>query len=133
VALRAAGGWGNIRLPRNDGWIEFLNNVKYPPSLVFWSISLGIALLLLSLLCRLPEKVKSAWSPLIVFGQTPLFFYLVHFYVFALCGVAVFREATSLQGAYVVWAVVLAALYPACAWYRRFKFSKGPGSLWRLL
>ncbi len=54
VALRAAGGWGNIRLPRDGSWIEFLNNVKYPPSLVFWTMSLGIGLLLLALLIRLP-------------------------------------------------------------------------------
>ena len=33
--LREAGGWGNIRPQRDLGWIEFLNNVKYPPSLVF--------------------------------------------------------------------------------------------------
>ncbi len=35
LALRAAGGWGNIRLPRDAGWIEFFNKVKYPPSAVF--------------------------------------------------------------------------------------------------
>jgi uncharacterized membrane protein len=132
VALRAAGGWGNIRLPRDSGWIEFLNNVKYPPSLVFWTISLGIGLLLLALLVRLPEKVKSDRSPLIVFGQTPLFFYVAHFYFFAICAFAFFREAASLEGMYLVWAAVLVALYPVCAWYRRFKMAKPRESLWRL-
>ena len=132
VALREAGGWGNIRLPRDAGWIEFLNNVKYPPSLVFWTMSLGIALLLLALLIRLPEKVKSERSPLIVFGQTPLFFYLAHLYLLAVCGFAFFREPASLQGAYWVWAAVLVTLYPACAWYRRFKMSRPRESLWRL-
>jgi hypothetical protein len=37
--------------------------------------------LLLALPIRLPAKVKSQHSPLIVFGQTPLFFYLAHFYL----------------------------------------------------
>ncbi|MBI3679937.1 MAG: DUF1624 domain-containing protein [Acidobacteria bacterium] len=132
LALRAAGGWGNIRQPRDAGWIEFLNNVKYPPSLVFWTTSLGIALLLLALLIRLPEKVKSEQSPLIVFGQTPLFFYLTHFYLLTICSFVFFREAASLEGAYLVWAAVLVALYPVCAWYRRFKMTRPRESLWRL-
>ena len=132
IALRAYGGWGNIRPPRDSGWIEFLNNVKYPPSLVFWTMSLGTALLLLALLVRLPQKVNSARSPLIVFGQTPLFFFFAHLYLLALCGLVLFREAASLESAYLVWAAALVALYPACAWYRRFKMSRPRNSLWRL-
>jgi len=132
VALRAAGGWGNIRLPRDGSWIEFLNNVKYPPSLVFWTMSLGLGLLLLALLIRLPEPVKSDRSPLIVFGQTPLFFYVAHFVLLAVCAFAFFGEPASLEGAYLVWAVLLVALYPLCAWYRRFKMTKPRESLWRL-
>lgn len=132
VVLRAAGGWGNIRLPRDNSWIEFLNNVKYPPSLVFWTMSLGLALLLLALLIRLPERVKADRSPLIVFGQTPLFFFIAHLYVLAALGFAFFREAASLEGAYGVWATVLVLLYPLCTWYRKFKFAKPRESLWRL-
>lgn len=134
IGLRAAGGWGNIRLPRDSGWIEFLNNVKYPPSLVFWTMSLGIDLVLAGLLMRLPDWVKAAQSPLMVFGQTPLFFYLTHFHLLTLLAFLFFRtEAASLEGAYVVWALVLVALYPACRWYRTFKMSKPAESLWRLL
>jgi uncharacterized membrane protein len=132
VALRAAGGWGNIRPPRDAGWIEFLNNVKYPPSLVFWTISVGLNLLLLALLLRLPEKLRSERSPLIVFGQTPLFFYVAHFYLLALCAFSLFQEAASLETAYLVWALALVALYPACAWYRRFKLGRPRESLWHL-
>ena len=132
LALRAAGGWGNIRLPRDPGWIEFLNNVKYPPSLVFWTMSLGLDLLLLAILLRLPEKLLAVRSPLIVFGQTPLFFYLAHFWLLALCSFAFFREAASLEVAYIVWAAVLVALYPVCARYRSFKLGKPRESLWRM-
>lgn len=132
VALRAAGGWGNIRLPRDGSWIEFLNNVKYPPSLVFWAIELGIVLLLLGLLGRLGGTLLSARSPLIVFGQTPLFFYIVHFWLLAICAFALFREPSSLEGIYPVWLGVLAVLYPVCMWYRRFKLSKPRESFWRL-
>lgn len=132
VALRVAGGWGNIRTPRDSGWIEFLNNVKYPPSLVFLCFSLGINLVLLGVLIRLPERFRSGRSPLLVFGQTPLFFYIAHFYLLILCAFVFFKEAASLEGAYVVWAVLLVGLYPLCAWYRRFKMSKPRESLWRM-
>jgi len=127
VALRMYGGWGNIRPPRDAGWIEFLNNVKYPPSLVFLSLSIGVDLLLLALLIRLPRK-----APLVVFGQTPLFFYLAHFYLLLGIAFAFFREAASLEMAYVIWAAVIVALYPVCIWYRNFKMAKPPESLWRM-
>ena len=127
VALRAADGWGNIRPPRDAGWIEFLNNVKYPPSLVYWLLSLGTNLSLLALLTRLPAR-----NPLIVFGQTPLFFYLAHLYLLTALAFAFFRQPVSLEPSYLVWAAVVAALYPACVWYRGFKISKPPESLWRL-
>jgi uncharacterized membrane protein len=132
IAVRAAGGWGNIRPPRDSGWIEFLNNVKYPPSLVFWTMSLGIDLLLLALLIHLPKWVKSERSPLIVFGQTPLFFYLLHFYLLTICAFFFFRHAAPLEGAWLVWVVLLVALYPVCDWYRRLKMSKPADSIWRL-
>lgn len=132
LTLRAAGGWGNIRLPRDGSWIEFLNNVKYPPSFVFFTLFVGIDLLLLALLVRLPASWKSERSPLIVFGQTPLFFYLTHFYLLALCAVVFFKEASSLEFAYVMWAAVLVVLYPVCAWYRGFKLTKPRDSLWRM-
>ncbi|MFN7939757.1 MAG: heparan-alpha-glucosaminide N-acetyltransferase domain-containing protein [Bryobacteraceae bacterium] len=132
IALRAAGGWGNIRPPRDSGWIEFLNNVKYPPSLVFWTMSVGLNLLLLALLIRLPERIKAESSPLMVFGQTPLFFYLAHFYLLMIGGFIFFKEAGSLEQAYLGWAIVLIGLYPICAWYRKFKLSKPRESLWRM-
>ena len=132
VALRVYGGWGNIRPPRDSGWIEFLNNVKYPPSLVFWCMSLGIDLVLLAAIFRLPDSWKAPRSPLVVFGQTPLFFYLAHFYLLTLCAFVFFPVAASLEMAYVAWAAVLVALYPLCAWYRGFKMAKPAESLWRL-
>jgi len=33
---------------------------------------------------------------------------------------------------YLVWAVVVSVLYPACAAYARFKFAKPSTSLWRM-
>jgi hypothetical protein len=106
--------------------------VKYPPTFLFWAMFLGNNLLVLALLVRLPERIKSYRSPLIVFGQTPLFFYVVHFYLLALCAFIFYREPAPLEGIYPVWAIMLLALYPLCAWYRRFKMTKASASVWRL-
>ncbi len=133
VALRAMGGWGNIRPARDGGWIEFLNNVKYPPSAVFLAMSVGIDLLLLGLLARLPAWWKRAGSPLVVFGQTPLFFYAAHFAVLGVLAFTFFREPGSLEMAWGMWAVALVVLYPLCQWYRRFKMGKPRESAWRML
>jgi uncharacterized membrane protein len=133
IAIREAGGWGNIRLPRDESWIEFFNNVKYPPSLVFLLITLGTNLVVLGILKYLPPFVKSPGSPWIVFGQTPLFFYIVHFAVLTVLAFLFFKEAASLQIALLTWPVVLLILYPLCVSYRRFKLSKPNESLWRIL
>lgn len=132
VSVRAFGGWGNIVAARDTSWIEFFNNVKYPPSLVFWTLSVGVNLLLLAVLMRLPAAFTSGRSPLMVFGQTPLFFYILHFYALEAFAVTFFEEAAPLEMTYVIWIVLLAILYPVCAWYRRFKLQKPAESLWRL-
>lgn len=129
IALRAAGGWGNLRVPRDAGWIEFLNNVKYPPSAVFWALSLGVNLLILATLLRWPRAVV---QPLKVFGQTPLFFYFAHLYLLFAAGYLFFPEAGSLAQAWLAWAIALLCLYPLCHWFLRFKQATPIDSWWRL-
>ena len=90
-------------------------------------------LLVLAVLIRLPDGWKADWSPLIVFGQTPLFYYLAHFYFLMMCGFLFFREAGSIGDLYLMWVVTLVVLYPVCAVYRRFKLGKPRESLWRML
>jgi uncharacterized membrane protein len=132
LVLRAVGGPGNLALPRDNSWIEFLNNVKYPPSLVFWTLSVGTSLLLLAALERLPALYQSPRSPLLVFGQTPLFYYIVHFYVLTALALLFFPQAAPLETAYAMWLVVLVIMYPLCLAYRHWKMKKPPESLWRL-
>jgi hypothetical protein len=50
LALRAGGGFGNLRPPRDGSWIEFLNFIKYPPALTFSLSMLGVNLMLLALM-----------------------------------------------------------------------------------
>lgn len=128
--VRALGGHvaGNIRPPAGPGWIDFLNVVKYPPSLVFVLFSLGADLILLFLFSR----VERWTGVLAVFGRSPLFFYAAHLYLYGLIGFLFFPNGITIAAMYPVWLVGLIILYAACAGYGRFKHDRPPQSLWRL-
>ncbi len=59
--------------------MSFFNVTKYPPSLLFLALTLGIGLLLLLAFERAGHK---RWIGLLaMFGAAPMFFYLLHLYV----------------------------------------------------
>ncbi|WP_369058327.1 heparan-alpha-glucosaminide N-acetyltransferase domain-containing protein [Caulobacter sp. 73W] len=121
--------------------MSFLNVTKYPPSLLYVLATLGVSLLLSLALERLkgfPAKV------LLAFGRTPLFTYVLHLYILHLSALAIAAAmgfdpmimvnfvvdpsravkagwGFSLAGAYVAWALTLAALYPLSAWFAGVK------------
>ena len=128
--IRLQGGFGNLHPPSNLGWIALLNVTKYPPSLAFLLLTLGVNLVLLWMLAKIGEKKGS--SRLVVFGQAALFFYIIHLYLYSLLSLVIGR-ATSLGFMYGLWAISILCLYPVCNWYREFKQRKDVGSLWRLL
>ena len=111
----------------------FVNNVKYPPSITFLLLALGIDLSLLFAFSKSAlAPLTDSRSPLLVFGTTPLFFYLVHLYLYGLIGRTWFPEGTpSVPAMYPWWLVGLVILYPLCWLYRRFKNSQAPNSIWR--
>jgi uncharacterized membrane protein len=121
--------------------LSFLNTTKYPPSLLYILMTLGPALLFLAfaekLLNRLGEK-------LLVFGRVPMFYYIIHIYVIhALAMIAAaatgFKWSDmvltawvsmnkqlkgygySLLVVYLIWIVLVLALYPLCKWYDNYK------------
>ena len=114
--------------PIGDGVIGWLTVTKYPPSGAFFSLMLGLDLVVLAVLARWPAR---GLAPLEVFGRAPFFFYLAHLWVFGTLS-WVFPSGASLAVMYLVWAVAVLALYPACAWYGRFKFAKPAASVWRM-
>lgn len=117
----------------------FLNVSKYPPSLMYVLVTLGIAMLIALVLERLgptPQRI------LLAFGRTPLFTYVAHIYLVHLLAIAVWAIAGhpvttlvnflgdpqrhlgvgfSLPLAYLMWLVMLALLYPAAAWFASVK------------
>ncbi len=123
-------------------FLSFINVNKYPPSLHYALVMLGIALLLLRALENI--KFRGVGSVFITFGRVPLFFYILHLYIihtFALLGAPfdnhpwhaliitpnTFQNQTlanygySLGLVYAVWIFVLSMLYPLCLWYMEYK------------
>jgi uncharacterized membrane protein len=131
VLVRSFGSFGNLNIVA-PGWMGFLNVVKYPPSLSFLAITLAINLILIALWRRLESTFQNRFNPFLVFGRTPLFFYLLHLWLYAFFGLP-FREGSSLVTMYLIWLLGLAVLYPLCFLYARFKNGKPVTSLWRFL
>jgi uncharacterized membrane protein len=151
VVLRALNGygdpapWATQSSPAYTA-LSFLNTTKYPPSLDFLLMTLGPALLALAWFDRLDLKPS---NPLVVFGRVPLFYFVIHFYAahaaavflafvrYGAGGLAfVFHPVPSMGGprelfpapfgydlwvAYLVWALVVLALYPACLRFAEIK------------
>ncbi len=127
--------------------LSFLRCTKYPPSLDFLLMTLGPAILLLAWLDRFTLTMP---NPSIVFGRVPLFYFIVHFYVIHLLAVLLaflryghagfmLNPLPALGGApelypphygyelwvvYVLWATVVALLYPLCLWFARLKLRR---------
>ncbi|NNF98982.1 MAG: DUF1624 domain-containing protein [Desulfobacteraceae bacterium] len=131
--IRWLGGFGNFRPAAGSGWINFLNVVKYPPSLVFTLITLGLNFVLLYLLEVIHGVLGNWQKPLLIFGKTALFFYFTHWYLLAAFSLPFFFIRSNLLWTYLGWATGLLMLYPICARYLEFKLSTAPGSIWRLI
>jgi uncharacterized membrane protein len=126
--------------------LSFLNTTKYPPSLQFLLMTLGPALMVLSVFDRLSF---SRSNPLIVFGRVPLFYFVAHFFLAHVAIVVLtvatygtsamsymFQPVPSMGGpakafppdfgydlwvAYAVWAAIVTGLYPVCRWFAALK------------
>jgi len=129
--------------------ISFFNTTKYPPSLHFLLMTIGPALIFLSI----SEKANNRFSaPIIVIGKVPFFFYVVHLYFIhalamiylALTGGSVGEYVLSAENllsgrlssfglrteaVYVVWIFVVVLLYPVCRWYQNVK-RNNPSRWW---
>jgi uncharacterized membrane protein len=124
AAVRWFNGYGNMFLLREDSsWIQFLLVSKYPPSLSFMALELGLFCLALAGMIRLEQRIGVRKNGvLLVFGQTAMFFYLIHRVVMEglaqWCGL---RGVGTIATTYLVSIVFLIILYPLCRWYRSYK------------
>ena len=130
--VRGLNSYGNMLLLREDlSWTQWLHVSKYPPSLTYACLELGIMALLLSALMKLESALKGPIqqnNPILVFGQTALFFYLIHFIVLGILTVAtVGMKGGGLIETYAAALTTLIILYPICRWYRRYKSNHPDG------
>ncbi|KRP48181.1 Uncharacterized membrane protein [Pseudomonas libanensis] len=133
VLLRAVNGYGDKPWQAYDSGVQtlmsFFNITKYPPSLLFLALTLGIGLLVLLAFERVGHK---RWiGVLAVFGAAPMFFYLLHLYVLKILYVACAALLGLNHGNYfgfdsigAVWLAALLlplALYPPVRWFAALK------------
>ncbi len=118
----------------------FFDVEKYPPSLQFLLVTLGIVFVLWPLLSKLRGPAAAVLN---TFGAVPFFFYVLHVYlvhVLAIAANAAFGRDVSpffnylvngftgmpamqqlgfpLPGVYLAWITVVALLYPVCRWWQ---------------
>jgi uncharacterized membrane protein len=122
--VRSFRGYGDMFLHRADNsWQQWLHVSKYPPSLTYYGLELGLLALCLALLIWIEPKVGVRPNgPLLVFGQTAMFFYLVHRLVLEIPATYFgLRGFGDISTTYIIWALLLVPLYYACLWYRKVK------------
>jgi uncharacterized membrane protein len=153
LLLRAWNGYGDparwtIYPDSGRSVLSFLDTTKYPPSLLFLLMTLGPALLFLSVADRWRGV---AGDVLVVLGRVPLFYYvlhlgLIHALALAIGTLAGFEPAAFLTAwpflppgwgyglpvVFALWVAVVLALYPACRWFAAVKATR-PGRWWRYL
>jgi uncharacterized membrane protein len=145
VFIRITNSYGDPRpwLIYQNGWwtfFSFINLEKYPPSLLYLLATLGPAIIILALFdqFRAPGILI---GPLAVFGQVPLFFYMVHlFLIHAWSVISVYVEygqtpvldhsGYDLPVVYLVWLAVVVMLYPVCRWFTAFKKHRSRDHKW---
>lgn len=132
-ALRLMNGYGEAPWTSGDSWVttlmSFFNITKYPPSLLFLALTIGIGLLLLVLFERRDDS--RAIRVLAVFGAAPMFFYLLHLYVLKLLYLGCLAILGANHGAYfgfnsvlALWLMALALaviLFTPTQWFARLK------------
>lgn len=117
--------------------MSFLNVTKYPASLNFLLITLGASLLILAG----TENIKNRFfNFLIVFGRVPLFYYFIHIFILHCLAVIIggnwleflFKQQPfksvplgtyelNLWIIYLVWIILVFAMYPISKWYMNYK------------
>jgi uncharacterized membrane protein len=120
--------------------LSFFNVSKYPPSLLFTLMTQGPVLIALALTEDSSNRLARIFS---VYGRVPFFFFMVHFYlIHILTMIAVLSSGYSWEQAtddklffkfrpfdfgydlsivYLIWILIVAALYLPCRWFGAYR------------
>jgi uncharacterized membrane protein len=145
VVVRGLNVYGDPRPWSSGQPLSFLATTKYPASLSFLLMTLGPMFVLLGLVDGARGRIASVLE---TFGRVPFVYYLLHIPAIhlAACVVSLVREGAvnpwlfanhpmnpgpapdgymwSLPLLYLVWAIVVAALYLPCRWFARVRAEK---------
>jgi uncharacterized membrane protein len=137
-----AAAQGRNGAPPMPAMLAFLNTTKYPASLSFLLMTLGPIIALIPLLEGFGGAVANRIT---VFGRVPFFFYMLHIPLIHALALVVskFRLGVvspwlfanhpmgnpeppqgyvwSLPLLYLIWAIAILLLYPACGWFAALK------------
>jgi uncharacterized membrane protein len=123
--INIPGGWPLNYLTAESFTVEhFFLLAKYPPSLVFLFWTLGGMCLALALGFKLQNQpwFQKLTVPVIVFGASPLFFYVAHLYLYSIVPATLnLLNSFSLLTTLIVWFLGLIVLYPLCLRFQMIK------------
>jgi len=130
LAVRGVNAYGNMGLLREGATlVQWLHVSKYPPSLTFVALEIGVMLLCLATFTLAETRIPLREGGLLtVLGRTPMFFYLLHIPCLVLTARALKLESRlGLGWTYFSAAAVVALLYPVCRRYGRYKAAHPTG------
>jgi uncharacterized membrane protein len=110
--------------------INYLAVIKYPPSIAFVVLTMGMLSLLFWIITILKNHI--IFRPLLVFGKASLFFYFAHIYMFIFFS-KFLPHTFPLSVMYLIWLTALVLLYPLCKYYINFKLQRINSFIWRYL
>jgi uncharacterized membrane protein len=135
LVVEALDGYGNGGLVGvHDSWLRWLQVSKYPPSLGFAALELGLGLLLLGLFTLLEGRAGGAGERgvLLTLGRGALVFYVLHIVLLELLGAVLGETRFGLAVTWLAVGVLVLILLPVCGRVRAWK-ERHPTSLLRLV
>lgn len=121
--------------------VSFLDLQKYPPSLLYLLMTLGVAFLILANAEKWKGKIVDFFC---TFGRVPFFYYIIHIYLIHLLAMLLAQltgfgwsnmilttwigfapglkgYGVSLWAVYAIWIGIIFFLYPICKKYDSYK------------
>jgi uncharacterized membrane protein len=125
---------------QNSWWkniLAFIKCHKYPPSLCYLLMTIGVSIIALGFLEHAKGKLSRVF---LIYGRVPFFYYILHIYLIHLSQVAIALSmgftANDLENAfqgspgkwgfelpyvYLIWITIVALLYFPCRWFMKIK------------
>ena len=130
--VRGVDGYGNWNLHRDTtDALQWLHVSKYPPSLAFTCLELGLGFCLLALFLALDDEAPTGrvLAALGLLGSTAFFYYLLHVHLIdaARWIFAIDRDHDGLAKTWAGAAITVLVLLWPCARYRRYKAAHPDG------